>query len=159
MDMNQNNATNKIATQVGEREIVITRVFDAPKDLVFDAWTKEEHLSKWWGPQGFTTTFQKFDMKPGGTWQFIMHGPDGVEYPNTNVFVEVVKPERIVIKHAVFPHFLATAIFEDLGGKTKLTYSTVFEENAAVFDRVKTYAVPGAEQTMDRLEEHLASMS
>ena len=76
--MNQKNATNKIETQVGEREIVITRVFDAPRDLVFDAWTKEEHLSKWWGPRGFTTSFQKFDMKPGGTWQFIMHGPDGV---------------------------------------------------------------------------------
>jgi hypothetical protein len=59
----------------------------------------------------------------------------------------------------VFPHFLATAIFEDLDGKTKLTYSTVFEENAAVFDKVKIYAVPGAEQTMDRLEEYLASMS
>ncbi len=60
--MNQNNATNKIATQIREREIVITRVFDAPRDPVFDAWTKEEHLSKWWGPQGFTTTFQKFDI-------------------------------------------------------------------------------------------------
>ena len=73
--------------------------------------------------------------------------------------VEVVKPERIVIKHAVFPHFLATATFEDLDGKTKLTYSTVFEENEATFDKVKAYAVPGAEQTMDRLGEHLASMS
>ncbi|QRG70128.1 SRPBCC family protein [Brevibacillus choshinensis] len=157
--MNQNNETNKIATQVGECEIVITRILDAPRELVFDAWTKEENLSKWWGPRGFTTTFQKFDMKPGGTWQFIMHGPDGVDYPNTNVFVEVAKPERIVIKHTVFPHFLATATFEDLDGKTKLTYRTVFEENAAAFDKVKTYAVPGAEQTMDRLEEHLASMS
>lgn len=157
--MNQSNATNKIATQVGESEIVITRVFDAPRDLVFDAWTKEEHLSKWWGPQGFTMTTQQFDMKQGGTWEFIMHGPDGVDFPNTNVFVEVVKPERIVFKHAVFPHFLATASFEYLEGKTKLTYRTVFEENAAVFDKVKTYAVPGAEQTMDRLEEHLAGMS
>ncbi|GIP33459.1 SRPBCC family protein [Paenibacillus sp. J2TS4] len=157
--MSHNNATNKIATQVGDREIRITRVLDAPRDLVFDAWTKEEHLSKWWGPRGFTTTFQKFDMKPGGTWQFIMHSPDGVDFPNTNVFVEVVKPERIVIHHVVFPHFLTTATFEDADGKTKLTYSTVFEENAAVFDKVKTYAVPGAEQTMDRLEEHLASMS
>lgn len=159
MDMNQNNGTNKIGTQVGEREIVITRVIDAPRDLVFDAWTKEEHLSKWWGPQGFTNSFQKFEMKPGGTWQFIMHGPDGVDYPNTNVFVEVVKPEQIVFKHAVFPHFLGTAIFEDLDGKTKLTYSKFFEENETVFDKVKTYAVPGAEQTMDRLEEHLASIS
>ncbi|MBU5441854.1 SRPBCC family protein [Paenibacillus sp. MSJ-34] len=157
--MSQNNATNKIPAQVGEREITITRVFDASRDLVFEAWTKEEHLSKWWGPQGFTTTFQKFDMKPGGTWQFIMHSPDGVDFPNTNDFVEVVTPERIVFKHAVFPHFLATAIFEDLGGKTKLTYRTVFEETSAAFDKVKTYAVPGAEQTMDRLEEHLASLS
>ncbi|KKI91030.1 polyketide cyclase [Bacillus sp. SA1-12] len=157
--MNQNNATNKIATQVGDREIVIIRVFNAPRDLVFAAWTKEEQLSKWWGPRGFTSTFQKFDLKPGGTWQFIMHGPDGVDYPNTNVFVEIVNFERIVFKHAVFPHFLATATFEDLVGKTKLTYRTFFEESAAVFDKVKTYAVPGAEQTMDRLEEHLASLT
>lgn len=147
------------ATQVGEREIVVTRVFDAARDLVFEAWTKEEHLSKWWGPQGFTSTFQKFEMKPGGTWEFIMHSPDGVDFPNTNVVVEVVKPERIVMRHAVFPHFLATAIFEDLDGNTKLIYSTVFEENAAVFDKVKTYAVPGAEQMMVRLEKHLESMS
>lgn len=157
--MNHNNAANKMETQVGECEIVITRIFDAPHEIVFDAWTKEEHLSKWWGPQGFTMTTQQFDLKPGGTWEFIMHGPDGVDFPNTNVFVEVVKPERIVIKHAVFPHFLASVSFEELEGKTQLTYQTVFEETVAVFDKVKTYAVPGAEQTMDRLEEHLASMS
>lgn len=136
-----------------------TRIFDAPRELVFDGWTKVEHLSKWWRPRGFKTAFQKFDIKPSGTWEFIMHGPDGVDYPNTYVFVEVVKPERTVIKHAVFPHFLATAIFESLDGKTKLTYSSVFEEDATVFDKVKTYAIPGAEQTMDRLEVHHASMS
>ena len=156
--MDPDNAARQFATQVGDREIVVTRVLNAPRELVFDAWTKEEHLTKWWGPQGFTLSFQKFEMKPGGTWQFVMHGPDGVDYPNTNVFVEVAKPERIVIKHAVFPHFLATAAFEDLEGKTKLMYRTVFDETAATFDKVKTYAVPGAEQTMDRLEELLASM-
>lgn len=88
-----------------------------------------------------------------------MHGPDGVDFPNTNVFVEVVKPERIVFKHAVFPHFLATASFKEVEGKTQLTYRTVFEETASVFDKVKTYAVPGAEQTMDRLEVHLDGLS
>jgi uncharacterized protein YndB with AHSA1/START domain len=159
-DMNQNNTQNNVQTQVGEREIVITRVFNAPRDLMFDVWTKEEHLSKWWGPQGFTTTFQKFDMKPGGMWKFIMHGPDGVDYPNTHILVEVVKPERFVFKHDVFPHFLATTTFEDLNdGKTILTYTTVFEEDVSVFEKVKTYAVPGAEQMMDRLAEHLASLS
>lgn len=156
--MNPDNAANPFATVVGNREIVVTRLLNAPRELVFKAWTNEEHLSKWWGPQGFTLTFQRFEMRPGGTWQFVMHGPDGVDYPNTNVFVEVVKPERIVIQHAVFPHFLATTVFEDLEGKTKLTYRTVFEETEATFDKVKTYAVPGAEQTMDRLEELLASM-
>ncbi|XRG78804.1 SRPBCC family protein [Rossellomorea sp. GAMAL-10_SWC] len=152
--MDQNNATH-----VGENEIVITRIFDAPRELVFEAWTNEEHLSKWWGPNGFTSTFQKFEMKPGGTWEFIMHGSDGVDFPNTNIIVEVVQLERIVFKHDVFPHFLATAIFEELDGRTKLTYSSRFEEEATVFDKVKTYAVPGAEQTMERLGEHLVSMS
>ncbi|MFD2370231.1 SRPBCC family protein [Brevibacillus sp. GCM10020057] len=145
------------AAQAGEREIVITRVFDAPREMVFDAWTDEEQLSKWWGPRGFTSTFQKFDMMPGGTWEFIMHGPDNVDYPNMHVIVEVVHLERIVFKHAVFSHFMATVCFEDLDGKTKLTYRTVFEETEAVFDKVKKYAVPGAEQTMDRLAELLAN--
>ncbi|RJE87062.1 polyketide cyclase [Paenibacillus sp. 1011MAR3C5] len=155
--MSQINDENNRTAHVGDREIVIIREFDAPRELVFEAWTKEEHLSKWWGPQGFTTTFQKFDMQPNGTWEFIMHGPDGVDYPNTNIVVEVQKPERIVFKHAVFPHFVATAIFENMDDKTILTYRTLFEETAAVFDKVKTYAVPGAEQTMDRLREHLAN--
>jgi uncharacterized protein YndB with AHSA1/START domain len=157
--VNENNDNTKFPTKVGDREIEVIRVFEASRDLVFDAWTKEEHLSKWWGPNGFTLSFQKFDMNPGGTWEFIMHSPDGVDYPNTNIYVEVVRPERIVFRHAVFPHFMATALFEDLGGKTKLTYTTVFDENAAVFDKVKQYAVPGAEQTMDRLEELLLGIS
>ncbi|MDQ0859854.1 SRPBCC domain-containing protein [Bacillus sp. V2I10] len=123
--MNQNNATNKIATQVSEREIVITRVFDAPRDLVFDAWTKEEHLSKWWGPRGFTTTFQKFDMKPGGTWQFIMHGPDGFDYPNTNVFVEVVKPERSFLPH--IPVKLRNVIRKALSISPQDRYETLLD--------------------------------
>lgn len=98
-------------------------------------------------------------MRPGGSWQFIMHGPDGVDFPNTNVIVDVVHPERIVSKHTVFPHFEATALFEDLKGKTKLTYSTIYEEIAEVFDKVKIYAAPGAEEMMDCLEEHLEGMA
>jgi hypothetical protein len=88
-----------------------------------------------------------------------MHGPDEVDYSNTNVFVEVVKSERIVIKHVVLPYFWRKQSMRFWMGKTKLTYSTVFEENAAVFDKLKTYAVPGAKQTMDRLEKHMANMS
>ncbi len=146
------------AARVGEREIEIVRMLDAPRELVFDAWTKEEHLSKWWGPQGFATTSQKFEMRAGGTSQFVMHGPDGVDYPNTNEIHEVVPHERIVFRHAVFPHFPATATFEDADGKTRLADRTVFEETDAVFDKMKTYSAPGAEQTMDRLAELLTKM-
>ena len=157
--MSQNNGANQTAAQIGDREITITRVMDAPRDLVFEVWTKQEHLPKWWGPEGFTSTFHKFELRPGGIWEFIMHGPDGVDFPNTHIFVEIVQPERIVFKHTVFPNFQATATFTELDGKTQLTYRTVFEESAAVFDKVKVYAAPGAEQMMDRLEEHLASMT
>jgi len=155
--MDPNNSLGNNAVHVGDRVIAITRVFDTPREIVFDAWTIEEQLSKWWGPRGVTTITEKFEMKPGGTWQFIMRTSDGVDHPNTNVFVEVVEPERIVMNHSVFPHYLATITFEDLDGKTKLTYRTVFEEKPAIFEKIKTYAVPGAEQMMDCLEEHLAS--
>ncbi len=155
--MNPNDAISNNLTQVGDRQISITRVYHAPRELVFEAWTKEVHLAKWWGPQGFTSTFQAFSMEPGSKWQFIMHSPDGVAFPNTNVIVEVVEPERIVMKHAVFPHYLATATFEDLDGSTKLMYTAIFEEDALVFDKVKSYAVPGAEQMMDRLMQYLES--
>jgi uncharacterized protein YndB with AHSA1/START domain len=137
---------------------VTTRIFDAPRDLVFEAWTTPEHLSQWWGPKGFTNTFQEFDMRPGGTWQFIMHGPDGVDYQNKSVFVEIVKPERIVFQHVSGPKFQVTATFEDLDGKTRLTFRMLFE-TATEFDKVKTYAVEGNEQTFARLEAHLTKMS
>ncbi|MFC4102499.1 SRPBCC family protein [Paenibacillus xanthanilyticus] len=157
--MNENQMASHKSAQVGDREIAITRLLDAPRELAFEAWTKPEHLSKWWGPQGFTSTFQRFELHPGGTWEFVMHSPEGVDFPNTNVFTEIVRPERIVFRHAVFPHFVATAAFEEQGGKTKLTYRTVFEETEAVFEQVKTYAAPGAEQTLDRLEALLAHLA
>jgi uncharacterized protein YndB with AHSA1/START domain len=97
-------------------------------------------------------------MRPGGTWQFIMHGPDGVDYQNKSVFVEIVKPERIVFQHVSGPKFQVTATFEDLDGKTRLTFRMLFE-TATEFDKVKTYAVEGNEQTFARLEAHLTKMS
>jgi uncharacterized protein YndB with AHSA1/START domain len=142
--------------QISEKGYVITRVLNAPRDLVFDAWSLPEHLSQWWGPKGFTNTFQKFDLRPGGHWQFIMHGPDGTDYPNHIVFIEVVKPERIVFQHKN-PDFIATATFEDVNGRTKLTYSTLFK-TVAEFDHVKPYAVPGGQQTVECLEEYLTKI-
>ena len=141
-----------------DREIVTTRVFDAPRERVFRAWTDPDHLAKWWGPKGFTNTFQEFDMKPGGVWRFVMHGPDGVDYKNKSVFVEVVKPERIVFQHVSGPRFKVTATFAEEAGKTRLIFRMLFE-TAAECAKVKVYAVEANEQNFDRLEAQLATIA
>jgi uncharacterized protein YndB with AHSA1/START domain len=146
------------------RTIVTTRVFDAPRELVFKAWTDPTHLVQWWGPNGFTTTVHAIDVRPGGVWRFIMHGPDGRDYENRIVYDEIVAPERITYRHGgaddVEPvAFHTTVTFEDIGGKTRLTMRAIFPL-AAKRDRVvKEYgAIEGAKQTLGRLAEHLAKM-
>lgn len=141
-----------------DREIVSSRVFDAPRELVFRAWAEPEHLAKWWGPKGFTNTFHEFDFRPGGVWRFVMHGPDGANYPNQNVFLEIVRPERIVIDHVSPPRFRIEAAFEDEDGKTRLTFRMVFE-SAAECDKIKKIAVDGNEQNFDRLAARLEKMA
>jgi uncharacterized protein YndB with AHSA1/START domain len=144
------------------REIVLTRVFDAPRELVFDAWTDPKHISNWWGPKGFTTTIFSMDVKPGGVWRFIMHGPDGRDYHNRIVFLEVSRPSRIVFKHdgdkdcePVNHEMIVT--FEDEGGKTKLTMQLIFptaEERNYV---VENYgAIEGGNQTLSRLGQYIS---
>ena len=151
------NTRNNSAAKSSDREFVTTRVFDAPRELVFKAWTDPNHLSQWWGPKGFTNTFQEFDMRPGGHWRFVMHGPDGVDYKNHSVFVEVVHPERIVFDHISGPKFQVTATFTEQAGKTKLTFRMLFE-TAAECERVKVFAAEANEQNFDRLEAELAKM-
>ena len=90
------------AASTAEREIVITRVFDAPRHLVFDAWTDPTYVGSWYGPTGFydfQPTPRNRPVRPGGVWRFIMHGPDGTDYSNKIVYLEVVKPERLVYDH------------------------------------------------------------
>jgi uncharacterized protein YndB with AHSA1/START domain len=146
------------ADDYANREIVTTRVFDAPRDLVFRAWTEPEHLIKWWGPKGFTNTFQQFDLRPGGTWRFVMHGPDGTDYANEMVFVEIAPSERIVIDHVSPPTFRLTVSFEVLAGKTKITFRQLFE-SPDMLKRIKPLAVPGNEQNFDKLASELAAMA
>ena len=141
-----------------DREIVSTRLFAAPRALVFKMWTEPEHLVQWWGPKGFTNTFHEFDLRPGGLWRFIMHGPDGKDYPNESLFEEIVTPERIVFQHVSRPVFKTTVVFEELAGQTKITWRMLFE-TAAEYDAVKGYVVPGNEQNLDKLEAHLATLS
>ncbi len=142
-----------------------TRIFAAPRALVFQMWTDPKHLAQWWGPNGFTTTTSTFDMRPGGTWRFVMHGPDGRDYENRITFEEVVPPERIVYRHGggddVEPvQFRTTVLFEDLGDKTRLTMRGQFP-SAAERDRViREYgADTGLAQTLARLAEYLTKQA
>ena len=154
-------AENSLDLKQDPRAIIGMRVFDARRELVWSAWTDPKHLAQWWGPNGFTTTTSAFDMRPGGVWRFVMHGPDGRDYQNRITFDEIVKPERIVYRHDggedVEPvQFTQTVTFEDLGGKTKLTWRGVFP-SAAERDRViKEYgADKGLVQTLARLADYV----
>ncbi|TDF90098.1 SRPBCC family protein [Paenibacillus piri] len=154
--MTENQAVNNDTSAAEEYEFIGSRVFDAPRELIFEAWTKPDHLAQWWGPNGFKNTFHEFDLRPGGTWQFVMHGPNGVDYPNKSEFVEIGL-ERIVLRHISAPRFQLTAIFEDLGGKTRLTWRQLFE-TASEFNAVKKYAPEANEQNLDRLGAQLQKM-
>jgi uncharacterized protein YndB with AHSA1/START domain len=146
-----------------DREIVITRLLNAPRELVFQAWTDPKHLINWWGPKGFTNTFQEVDITTGGTWKFIMHGPDGVDYPNVILFQEIIKPERLVYVHGDDKdpsQFTVTITFEAVGNKTNLTMRSVFRTAAERDFVIKEFkAVEGGNQTLDRLEEELSTMA
>lgn len=145
------------AVTASEREIATTRVIDASRDRVFNAWTDPDRLARWWGPKGFTNTFHEFDPRPGGAWRFVMHAPDGVDYENESVFVEVVRPERIAFDHRSGPRFTLTASFADAGGRTRVTFCQRFESRA-LRDKVAAFAVEANEQNLDRLEALLAEV-
>jgi uncharacterized protein YndB with AHSA1/START domain len=144
--------------------LAATRIYDAPRELVFAMWTDAAHLARWWGPDGFTTTTSAFDARPGGVWRFVMHGPDGRDYNNLITFDEIVPPERIAYHHrggdAEPVLFRTTVVFEDLGDRTRLTMRGVFP-SAAERARVITDhgADKGMAQTLGRLGVHLAAVT
>ncbi|CAN5908252.1 hypothetical protein BH11VER1_BH11VER1_36770 [soil metagenome] len=137
-----------------DRQIMSARVFDVARDRVFEAWTDPEKFAKWWGPRGFTNTFHSFDQTPGGYWHFVMHGPEGTDYQNQCIFLEIVKPERIVFDHVSAPKFRVVATFQDEAGKTKLTFRQIFE-SAKVCEQLTPICVPANEENFDRLTELL----
>lgn len=147
------------ASDKADRELVFTRTFDAPRELVFEAWTRPEHIVHWWGPNGFRTTVQQMDVRPGGEWRLVMHGPDGRDYRNRIVFVEVVRPDRLLYRHVPEEGtepvgFDVSVSFAEEAGKTRVTMRQTFP-TAAVRDHVvRTYrADEGGRQTLDRLDE------
>jgi uncharacterized protein YndB with AHSA1/START domain len=169
--INQTPATEKIAAasrvdlEREPRAIIGTRVFDAPRALVFSVWTDPKHLAQWWGPHGFTTTTHSFEFRPGGVWRFVMHGPDGRDYQNRITFEEIVAPERIVYRHGgggdVEPvQFRTTVLLEELGSRTRITWRGEFPSAAERNRVIKDYgADKGLAETLARLGDYVAAMA
>jgi uncharacterized protein YndB with AHSA1/START domain len=152
------------ALSTSDREIIITRVFDASQNLLFKMFTDPKHVINWWGPNGFSLTIQEMNVKPGGTWRFIMHGPDGVDYPNMIIYEEIIESERLTLKHfgvvkGNSVQFRQIVTFAEQDGKTKITMQLVFP-SAEERDRiVKEYgAIEGGNQTFARLAEYLTTI-
>ncbi len=154
-----------------DREIVITREFAAPRELVWRVWTQPEHIARWWGPRGFTTAVTAMDFRAGGKWRYVMRGPDGTEYPVHGVFHEVVPFERIVTTDEFDAGFeypdmttlprgiVVTALFEDDGDKTRLTLRIV---HATAEDKKKHEAmgvVGGWNSSFDCMDDYLAAIA
>jgi len=143
----------------GDREIVATRLLDASRDLVFRAWTEQEHIERWWGPDGFTVTSSEMNVRPGGVWRFVLHGRDGTNYHNKIVYDGMVPPERLTYTHTGGMEFRTTVRFAESGRKTRVTVRMEFDSAADREEAVKTFqAVEGLKQALERLADHLAKM-
>ena len=146
-----------------DREIVISRVIDAPRELVFEAFTEVRHLSRWWGPDGFTTTTTAFEFRVGGEWEFVMHGPDGTAYQEWITWTEIVPPERIALRHGEFrgdPNaFESVLTFEPDAAATRIEMRTVFPTQALRDEAVQRYhAIEGGRQTLSHLADYVTEI-
>ena len=149
--------------QEDERTVVISRVFQAPRKLVYEAFADPKQVVEWWGPDGFSTTVLEMDLRPGGKWRLVMHGPDGTDYPNEMTITAVVPMERIEIdlvggkEGATLVRMHKTITWADEDGGTRLTLKNVFESRELRDENVRTYkSVEGGRQLLVRLAKHLA---
>lgn len=154
-------ARSSNVAEANDRELVIARTFDAPPSLVFKAWTEPEHLARWWGPRGFTSTVVgKLEVRAGGSYRIHMRSPEGTDHWSQGVYREVVEPERLVMVGAwtdangkyISPETVTTLIFEEHEGKTRLTLHTTGFESVTARDAHRG----GWNSSMDRLAEYLA---
>lgn len=145
---NENNDT-------GGREQKTSLLLDAPVELVWEVWTRPEHIKHWWGPNGFTNTIEKMQVKAGGEWIFTMHGPDGRNYPNRTIFRKVVDHKKLVHEHFE-PNFIAIIDFESQGDKTLLHWYKLYETKE-LFDLVEKHhqTSEGFKQTVEKLTTYL----
>lgn len=155
-------SSNNILTVTlpSDREIVMTRVFNAPRELVFKVWTDPNLIPQWWGPRSLTTTVDKMDVRPGGLWRFVQQGPDGNEYAFNGVYREIAPPERIVstFEFEGMPGHVSveTVTFEEHEGKTRVTGQSLFQSVEDRDGMLKSGMEEGAAETWHRFEELLA---
>lgn len=158
-------AWDKLCVLVAEdRSVVISRLIDAPRERVWDAFTMADQVVKWWGPTGFTTTTKEMDVRPGGRWVFTMHGPDGTDFANWILYEEVLRHERLAYAHGdnlgEDPWFHATTTFYEQGKKTLVTLRSVFPSKQARDEVVTRYrAIEGGNQTLARLADHVEEVA
>lgn len=138
--------------------VATERVLAAPVRAVFAAFAQPDLLARWWGPSGFTNTFERFEFKPGGSWIFVMHGPNGVDYPNESVFREILPEARIVIEHVVKPWYLLTVTLTAQGKHTHLAWVQAFE-SPEVAAQMRPLCAAANEQVLDRLQAVLVGES
>ena len=150
----------KVKDNTTDRELIINRKINAPVELVWEVWTKPEHIAQWWGPDGFTNTITKMEVRPGGVWDLVMHGPDGTDYVNKSIFREVVPFKKIVYEHVSAPHIVATILFEKQGNQTMLNWHMIFDSREDFIEVVKTYkADVGLKQNVEKMVVYLEQFS
>jgi uncharacterized protein YndB with AHSA1/START domain len=154
------NSNTTITATPGKQEVVMSRVFDAPRELVFKTYTDPTLIPQWWGPRGYTTIVDKMEVKPGGIWRYIQRGADGSEYAFKGVYHESLAPERLIYTFEFEPmagHVcLETVKFEDQGDKTKVSVISVFQSVEDRDGMIQSGMEEGSVETWDRLAELLA---
>jgi uncharacterized protein YndB with AHSA1/START domain len=148
----------EIIVTTADCEIVSSRTVKTSRETVYRAWTEPEHLKKWWGPAGFTNTFNEFDFREGGKWSFIMHGPEKGNYANECEFIQINKPSLLAWKRYSKPLFQVVVTFEEVAvDKTKIIFKMLFNSPEEC-NKVKKFAVDKNEEVFDRLENELINM-
>jgi uncharacterized protein YndB with AHSA1/START domain len=153
-----------VVTLPSEREISFTRVFERPRHLLFEAWTKPEHVRQWWGCHGSSVTTCEIDLRVGGAWHLVMSMPDGSDHPFKGIYREIVPDQRLVYSECYdvpqigSPEWLTTVTFEDVEGGTRLTHTILHRSREARDGHLQAGMEAGAIQTLGRLDEHAAGM-
>ncbi len=147
-----------------DQQLITTRIFDAPIELVFETWTDPDHLAHWFGPDGFTITTDKFELKEGGEWKFMMHGPDGIDYPNLIRFQKIDRPHLLEYLQMSDENsddaFYVIVSFSEMDGKTKMVMDMSFKTKEDLDYVIEEFgALEGQKQTIGRLEQYLTSLT